>query len=117
MPTFCHSLAFSKQNRGRIAQHQKPDSRRPGQEHPSSGPADCLAPVSPGGLSSCVEVVLSVVSQQSVSTEYTWGIIRDLPILHKAGAGAGLLVDPTTIWLQVDVHVEYHKGLLHFHHS
>ena len=70
-----------------------------------------------GGLSSCVEVVLSVVSQQSVSTEYTWGIIRDLPILHKAGAGAGLLVDPTTIWLQVDVHVEYHKGLLHFHHS
>ena len=25
------------------------------------------------GLSSCVEVVLSVVSQQSVSTEYTWG--------------------------------------------
>ena len=69
------------------------------------------------GLSSCVEVVLSVVSQQSVSTEYTWGIIRDLPILHKAGAGAGLLVDPTTIWLQVDVHVEYHKGLLHFHLS
>ena len=68
-------------------------------------------------MSSCVEVVLSVVSQQSVSTEYTWGIIRDLPILHKAGAGAGLLVDPTTIWLQVDVHVEYHKGLLHFHHS
>ena len=60
-----------------------------------------------GGLSSCVEVVLSVVSQQSVSTEYTWGIIRDLPILHKAGAGAGLLVDPTTIWLQIDVHVEY----------
>jgi len=70
-----------------------------------------------GGLSSCVEVVLSVVSQQSVSTEYTWGIIRDLPILHKAGAWAGLLVDPTTIWLQVDVHVEYHKGLLHFHLS
>ena len=75
------------------------------------------APREPGGMSSCVEVVLSVVSQQSVSTEYTWGIIRDLPILHKAGAGAGLLVDPTTIWLQVDVHVEYHKGLLHFHHS
>ena len=68
-------------------------------------------------MSSCVEVVLSVVSQQSVSTECTWGIIRDLPLLHKAGAGAGLLVDPTAIWLEIDVHVEYHKGLLHFHHS
>ena len=70
-----------------------------------------------GRLSSWVEVVLSVVSQQSVSTEYTWGIIRDLPIHHKAGAGAGLLVDPTAIWLQIDVHIEYHKGLIHFHHS
>ena len=70
-----------------------------------------------GRLSSWVEVVLSVVSQQSVSTEYTWGIIRDLPIHHKAGAGAGLLVDPTIIWLQIGVYVEYPKGLLQFHHS